>query len=134
MNGRQLYIVQKKEEKMQRELFIDKLETETTDIDMNWIGDVLRKSIESNIHDGNPKGHRNLIIVMEELAELAKEISKELRGKGDYINILEELADVQLGIYYVQEICGIETDKLHKAMKIKMNRLNDVLREQGRYK
>lgn len=49
---------------MQRELFIDKLATETTDIDMNWIGDVLRKSIESNIHDGNPKGHRNLIIVM----------------------------------------------------------------------
>lgn len=119
---------------MQRELFIDKLTTETTDIDMNWIGDVLRKSTESNIHDGNPKGHRNLIIVMEELAELAKEISKELRGKGDYINILEELADVQLGIYYVQEICGIETDKLHKAMKIKMSRLSDVLQEQGRYK
>lgn len=71
---------------------------------------------------------------MEELAELTKEISKELRGKGDYINILEELADVQLGIYYVQETCGIETDKLHKAMKIKMSRLNDVLQEQGEYK
>lgn len=119
---------------MQRELFIDKLTTETSDIDMNWVGEVLRKSIESNIHDGNPRGHRNLIIVMEELAELAKEISKELRGKGDYINILEELTDVQLGIYYVQEICGIETDKLHKAMKIKMSRLSDVLQEQGRYK
>lgn len=119
---------------MQRELFIDKLTTETSDIDMNWVGEVLRKSIESNIHDGNPRGHRNLIIVMEELAELAKEISKELRGKGDYINILEELTDVQLGIYCVQEICGIETDKLHKAMKIKMSRLSNVLQEQGGYK
>lgn len=119
---------------MQRELFIDKLKEETPDIDMKWIKEVTRNSIKSNIHDGNPIGHKNLIIVMEELAELTKEISKELRGKGDYINILEELADVQLGIYYVQEICGIETDKLHKAMKIKMSRLNDVLQEQGKYK
>lgn len=118
---------------MERELFVDKLTTETSDIDMNWVGEVLRKSIESNNQDGNPKGHRNLIIVMEELAELTKEISKELRGKGDYINILEELADVQLGIYYVQEICDIGTDKLHKAMKIKMSR-HDALREQGKYK
>ena len=44
---------------------------------------------------------RNLIIVREELSELSKEISKELRGQGDKYNILEELADVPLGIYYV---------------------------------
>lgn len=119
---------------MKRELFIDKLKEETPDIDMKWTNEVIRDSIKSNMYDGNPIGHKNLIIVMEELAELTKEISKELRGKGDYINILEELADVQLGIYYVQEICGIETDELHKAMKIKIDRLNDVLQEQGRYK
>lgn len=70
---------------------------------------------------------------MEELSELSKEISKELRGHGDRYNILEELADVQLGIYYVQEICGINNDDLHKAMNVKMKRLDGVLTENGKY-
>ena len=74
------------------------------------------------------------IIAMEELSELSKEISKELRGKGDNTNILEELADVQLGIYYVQEICKINNEDLHKAMNVKMKRLEDVLIENGKYK
>ena len=88
---------------MDREKFISQLSTTEKNIDKQWIMYVLRKSIKSNLRDGNPRGHRNLIIVMEELSELIKEISKELRGKGDKYNILEELADVQLGIYYTQE-------------------------------
>lgn len=71
---------------------------------------------------------------MEELSELSKEISKELRGKGDKTNILEELADVQLGIYYVQEICKINNEDLYKAMNVKMKRLEDVLKANGKYK
>lgn len=122
-----------KEKILDREKFISQLNTTEKDIDKSWIMDVLRKSIDSNLHDGNPRGHRNLIIVMEELAELSKEISKELRGKGDQYNILEELADVQLGIYYVQEVCGINNDDLHKAMNIKMRRLEEVLAKKGKY-
>ena len=118
---------------MNREKFISQLNTIEKDIDKTWIIDVLKKSIDSNLHDGNPRGHRNLIIVMEELSELIKEISKQLRDKGDQYNILEELADVQLGIYYVQEICGINNDDLHKAMNIKMRRLEEVLDEKGKY-
>lgn len=122
-----------KEKILDREKFISQLNTTEKDIDKSWIMDVLRKSIDSNLHDGNPRGHRNLIIVMEELAELSKEISKELRGKGDQYNILEELADVQLGIYYVQEVCGINNDDLHKAMNIKMRRLEEALAKKGKY-
>ena len=118
---------------MNKEKFISQLNTTEKDIDKSWIMDVLRKSIDSNLHDGNPRGHRNLIIVMEELSELSKEISKQLRDKGDQYNILEELADVQLGIYYVQEICGVNNDDLHKAMNIKMRRLGEVLEEKGKY-
>lgn len=122
-----------KEKILDREKFISQLNTTEKDIDKSWIMDVLRKSIDSNLHDGNPRGHRNLIIVMEELSELSKEISKQLRDKGDQYNILEELADVQLGIYYVQEICGVNNDDLHKAMNIKMRRLGEVLEEKGKY-
>ena len=118
---------------MDREKFISDLNTTEKNIDKTWIMDKLRKSIDSNLYDGNPRGHRNLIIVMEELAELSKEISKELRGKGDQYNILEELADVQLSIYYVQEICGVNNDDLHKAMNVKMRRLEEVLNVKGKY-
>ena len=118
---------------MNKEKFISQLNTTEKDINKTWINDVLKKSIDSNLHDGNPRGHRNLIIVMEELSELSKEISKQLRDKGDQYNILEELADVQLGIYYVQEICGVNNDDLHKAMNIKMRRLEEVLNVKGKY-
>lgn len=118
---------------MNREKFIFQLSTTEKNIDKHWIVEVLKRSIDSNLKDGNPRGHRNLVIVMEELSELIKEISKELRGKGDQYNILEELADVQLGIYYVQEICGIGNDDLYKAMNIKMRRLEEVLNEKGKY-
>lgn len=118
---------------MDREKFISQLDTIDKNIDKQWIMEVLKQSVDSNLKDGNPRGHRNLIIVMEELSELSKEVSKELRGKGDQYNILEELADVQLGIYYVQEICGVSNDELHKAMNIKMKRLEDILIKKGKY-
>ena len=119
---------------MNREVFIEQFNKSDSSIDKEWMLDVLNQSVDSNLSDGNPKGHRNLIIVMEELSELSKEISKELRGKGDKTNILEELADVQLGIYYVQEICKINNKDLHKAMNVKMKRLEDVLKSNGKYR
>lgn len=119
---------------MNREVFIEQFNKAESSIDKEWMLNVLNQSVDSNLPDGNPRGHRNLIIVMEELSELSKEISKELRGKGDNTNILEELADVQLGIYYVQEICKINNEDLHKAMNVKMKRLEDVLKSNGKYK
>lgn len=118
---------------MDREKFISQLSTSDENIDKQWFMNVIKQSVEANLKDGNPRGHRNLIIVMEELSELIKEISKELRGKGDQYNILEELADAQLGIYYVQEICGISNEELYKAINIKMKRLEKVLIEKGKY-
>lgn len=98
------------------------------------IEEILIRSIESNLGDGNPRGHRNLIIFQEELSELTKEISKELRGKGNKVNILEELADVQISIYYIQNICHITNSELDKAIAVKMKRLNDILVENGMFK
>ncbi len=118
---------------MDREKFITLLGTTEEIIDMKWIEDVLKQSVSANKNDGNQRGHRNLIIVMEELSELSKEISKKLRGKGDKYRILEELADVQLAIFYVQEICGISNEDLHRAMNIKVRRLEETLNEKGKY-
>ena len=118
---------------MDRKVFVEQME-KCEPMSKESIMKVLVDSINANISDGNPRGHRNLIIVTEELAELAKEVSKELRGKGDIVSLTEELADVQLGIYYVQEIVGIEDENLKKAMSVKTNRLSSVLYDTGSYK
>ena len=60
---------------------------------------------------------------MEELAELAQEISKFLRGKGDFNGLLEELADVETMVYYLKAIVGITDDDIQKAMTVKIERL-----------
>ena len=117
---------------MDKEVFIEKMKN-CEPMNKESLMKIIVDSVNSNMVDGNPRGHRNLIIVMEELAELAKEISKELRGKGDVTNLIEELADVQLGIYYVQEIVGIDDKTIEKAMSVKMDRLGSVLYDTGSY-
>ncbi len=116
---------------MDREKFIAQLNVEEEDTDRQRIMDAVKKSIESNLRDGNARGHRNLIIAMEELSELSRELSKRLRGKGDPYRILEELADVQLAIYYVQEICGISDGELNKAINVKTRRLEESQDKRG---
>ena len=64
---------------------------------------------------------------VEELAELAKELTKALRNKGDITGILEELADVSLGIDYVKEIFDITDKELEYARSIKMTELQKKL-------
>lgn len=117
---------------MIKEIFKKELEIASDEIDMKEFYKLLKNS-QMNM-DNSIIGGRNLIIVQEELAELSKEISKFLRGKGDYTNILEELADVQLGIYTVQIFCNISKFNLDKAMNIKMQRLEKTLKETSFYK
>ena len=68
-------------------------------------------------------GFHNIVIVIEELSELTKELTKALRNKEDMIGILEELADVSLGIDYIKEIFDITDKELEYARSIKMNEL-----------
>ena len=119
---------------MNRENFIVELEKESSNINKNWITNLIKESININLSDGRPRGHQNSIIVMEELAELSQAIAKQLRDKGDNINLLEELADVQLGIYYIQEIFNITDESLHKAMNVKMKRMEKCIDTYGKYK
>ena len=103
---------------------------------INWIKKKLRKitrkSVDS-INGSEERGHHNLIIVMEELAELTQQTSKAARGKCDKIGLTEEMADVVLGLVYLQEICGVSTLDLYKAVNVKVDRLERVLNEKGVY-
>lgn len=116
---------------MNRDKFIKALNRDNKPMDRGRYKDVIRRSIDS-IQDQNPRGHHDLIICMEEMAELQKELSKQLRGKGDSVNILEEVADVLLCIGYIQEIVGLSDDLIVSAMNVKIDRLDELLNENGK--
>jgi NTP pyrophosphatase (non-canonical NTP hydrolase) len=115
-------------------LAFEKAMTSQIDYDEQYIKNIIRQSIDANSDSNHPRGTHNLIIVTEELAELAQQITKQIRGKGDYTHILEELADNYLGIMYVQEILGINDDTLRKACMVKTKRVDDKLKDTGSYK
>ena len=116
---------------MEREEFIQKLSKANPELDLESVINVLNKTIDSSLSDGNPRGHKNMIICMEELAELAQQISKVLRKKKDSVHLLEELADTQISVYYIQQICNISNEDLNKAINVKISRLNDELDNNG---
>ena len=67
-------------------------------------------------------GQDQLVIALEELSELQKELCKHLRKKGKRENIIEELADVyimaeQIGMYF-----GVTDDEIPKVVDYKIKR------------
>lgn len=105
---------------MQREKFFDGLcsGVKFTDAERNEI--VKKKAVE----------HRGIettgIICMEEMAELQQQISKYLRGCGDRLCLLEEMADVYICLKYIEKVFEIHPDQILKAIDVKL------LREKGR--
>lgn len=113
---------------MNRDKFMNALNNNEKPLDRGHYKRVIRASIDS-LKDSNPRGHHDLIICMEELAELQQALSKELRGKGDPVNILEEVADVLLCVGYIQEIMGLSDDLIVSAMNVKIDRLKNILKK-----
>ena len=74
------------------------------------------------------KDHQ-LVIAIEELSELQKELTKEYRGKGNRDNILEEMADVIIilkEIIYIEEFTHDEIFiEIQKKLRRTEERLND---------
>lgn len=73
--------------------------------------DIEMKSIDPNpIHIGN--GTRNLIIVMEEISELIEQLENAKTGEFDMLSLIEEVADTEQSLDYVQLICDITYDDI----------------------
>ena len=79
----------------------------------------------SSKDQNNERGHRNLIIAMEELSELTKEISKSLRGEYDQLGLMEEIVDVEHVIMTLCNVFHISEDELNKIRYVKTKRIID---------
>ena len=69
-----------------------------------------------------------MIIVMEELAELSQAISKQLRNKGDYYNLIEEMADVIICLQIIKDNYNISKEDLIKSINTKIDRIDNRIK------
>lgn len=70
-----------------------------------------------------------LLMCVEEMAELTQAISKVLRGKVDINNLQEEIADVEICLEYVKMVYGVDKSVIEMWKDFKLDRLEKNLKE-----
>jgi NTP pyrophosphatase (non-canonical NTP hydrolase) len=92
---------------MTREAIVEILEkTNVSD----WNEEKAKKISQKSIEYVQQVSTGQLAIAYEELAELEQVLTKEIRGKGDKYAAIEEIADVYLGIMFINEVYKIDID------------------------
>ncbi|GAA0103258.1 nucleoside triphosphate pyrophosphohydrolase family protein [Paraclostridium bifermentans] len=66
----------------------------------------------------------DLVVAMEELSELTKEISKALRDKLNIENMTEEIADVEIVVDKLKKKFNISDKDIEKWKEYKKSRIN----------
>lgn len=72
-------------------------------------------------------GDKQVIVAIEELSELQKELCKHLRDKTNIENITEELADVYIMLYQMQYLFEISMFKINVKIQVKIERTKERL-------
>jgi chorismate-pyruvate lyase len=68
-----------------------------------------------------------VIVTIEELSELQKELTKILRDEGSISRLIEEMADVEIMLSQVKEMFALKDEDLEKMKIKKTARLLDRL-------
>lgn len=61
-------------------------------------------------------------VAMEEFAELQQQVSKQIRGYGDKLGLLEEIADAYICLSFLKAIFDVKPEDLQKAIDVKLQR------------
>lgn len=61
-------------------------------------------------------------VAMEEFAELQQQVSKQIRGYGDKLGLLEEIADAYICLSFLESIFDVNPEDLQKAVDVKLQR------------
>lgn len=101
---------------MERSLFEEKYNKAASYIDEEKLNKATHRFDENPLYIGCP-GTRNLVITMEEIAELQTELFKFFIGEGDHLSLIEETADVYLAFRWIKNICKISNEEVSKKMK-----------------
>lgn len=72
-------------------------------------------------------GKQQVVIAIEELSELQKELCKALRCKTNFDNIAEEIADVEIMLEQMKIYFGINGEEIEGMKKLKIKRTTQRL-------
>ena len=72
--------------------------------------------------------HNQLVVAIEEMSELQKEICKHFRHEGKFQDLIEEVADVSIMLEQIIFMFDIEDD-VKKVMEEKIQRLERRLKK-----
>ena len=75
----------------------------------------------------NLYGDKQIIIAIEELSELQKELCKSLRNNYNYGNIVEEIADVEIMLEQMKIYFEIKENEIEEMKEIKTKRTKERL-------
>lgn len=67
-------------------------------------------------------------VAMEEFAELQQQVSKQIRGYGDKLGLLEEIADAYICLSFLESIFDVKPEDLQKAIDVKLQRVRENCR------
>lgn len=65
------------------------------------------------------------VVAIEEMAELQKELTKFLRGRGNKKALTEEVADVLIMIMQIKIMYALQNDEIKEIVDFKINRLKE---------
>lgn len=71
-----------------------------------------------------------MVVAIEELSELIKELTKNIRGKNNHDAIVEEIADVYIMLDQVMMMNDIWLNEVVEKMHEKLNRLKERMNEE----
>lgn len=83
--------------------------------------DVIQKAIDTYGKDSQ------LWMVIEEMSELSKEICKFQRGKDNFLEIADEMADVYIMLEQLKRLCAVPQDLIQQRIDFKFDRLRKRL-------
>lgn len=83
--------------------------------------DVIRKAIDTYGEDAQ------LWMVIEEMSELSKEICKFKRGKDNFLEIADEMADVYIMLEQLKRLCAVPQVLIQQRIDFKFDRLRKRL-------
>ena len=66
-----------------------------------------------------------MVVAIEEMSELTKEITKSLRGKVDTSHLLEKYVDVVIMLEHVKIYFGLNDEKIEKVKNEKLKRTQE---------
>lgn len=75
--------------------------------------------------DNNTTIKYNIICAIEEMAELTQQLTKQIRGRGNIENLVEEFADVEATLESIKRRCGFLQSDIDNIKLAKLKRFRE---------